>query len=43
MNYLRQGIDYFPFEAGAGCSLPQKRPICHWGKIRMDRFPRTRP
>ena len=28
----RKGIDYFPFEAGAGCSLPQKRPICHLGE-----------
>ncbi|CAL1138691.1 unnamed protein product [Cladocopium goreaui] len=25
------GIDYFPFEAGAGCSLPQKRPVCDLG------------
>eukprot|EP00913_Durusdinium_trenchii_P007099 g6676.t1 len=22
------GIDYFPFEAGAGCSLPMKRATC---------------
>ena len=25
------GIDYFPFEAGAGCSLPRKRPQCELG------------
>lgn len=25
------GVDYFPFEAGAGCELPGKRPVCEHG------------
>ena len=35
----RKGIDYFPFEAGAGCSLPQKRPICHLGENSHGQIP----
>jgi len=34
------GIDYFPFEAGAGCSLPQKRPICELGPACTHHSPR---
>ncbi|CAK8993100.1 Calpain-15 (Small optic lobes homolog) [Durusdinium trenchii] len=33
------GIDYFPFEAGAGCSLPMKRATCNLGPACTNHSP----